>query len=170
VAVAVEEGAELHLASAAQRLAAIDPELRSAAAEAAAEVHVFAAGLRPQRLTSDGLAGALDDLAQRAQVPVEVQAPLRRFDDVVESTLFFVCSEALANVAKHARASRVHVSIAAGDGRLVAEISDDGAGGADPAHGSGLRGLADRVEALGGALVVDSPPGAGTTVRAEVIA
>jgi signal transduction histidine kinase len=170
VAVAVEEGAELHLASAAQRLAAIDPELRSAAAEAAAEVHAFAAGLRPQRLASDGLAGALDDLAQRAHVPVEVHAPLRRFDDVVESTLFFVCSEALANVAKHARASRARVNVAAGDGRVVAEISDDGAGGADPAHGSGLRGLADRVEALGGALLVDSPPGAGTTVRAEVVA
>ena len=170
VAASVEEGAEARLGRAAERLAGVDPELAHAATEAAAEVHAFAAGLRPQRLAHDGLAGALDDLARRARVPVEVAAPPGRFDDVVESTLFFVCSEALANVAKHAGASCARVEIAGGNGRLVAEISDDGTGGADPAHGSGLRGLADRVEALGGELVVESPPGRGTKVRAEVAA
>ena len=132
-------------------------------------MHAFANGLRPQRLTRDGLAGALDDLARGAPLPVEVDAPPRRFDDVVEATLFFVCSEALANVTKHAGASRARVRIAEDGDRLAAEVSDDGAGGAD-AGGSGLRGLADRVEALGGALSVESPPGAGTTVRAEVAA
>jgi signal transduction histidine kinase len=168
VAVAVAEGAERRLAGAAERLARIDPELGRAAADAVAEVHAFANGLRPQRLTQDGLAAALDDLAQGAQVPVEIDAPTRRFDDVLESTLFFVCSEALANIAKHAGASHAHVAIANGGGRLVAEIRDDGGGGADPARGSGLRGLADRVEALGGVLRVESRPGEGTVVRAEV--
>ena len=113
--------------------------------------------------------GALDDLARGAPLPVEVDAPLRRFDDVVEATLFFVCSEALANVTKHAGASHARVRIAEDGDRLSAEVSDDGAGGAD-ASGSGLRGLADRVEALGGALSVESPAGAGTTVRAVVAA
>ena len=167
VAAAVEVGAELRLAAAAERLAGVDEDLERAAAGARAEVHAFANGLRPQRLTRNGLAGALDELAQRAQVPVDLDAPARRFDDVVEATLYFVCSEALANVAKHAGASRARVRIAVRGDRVAAEVSDDGAGGAD-GRGSGLRGLADRVEALGGALSVESPPGAGTTVRAEL--
>ena len=167
VAVAVEEGAELRLAAAAERLAGVDAELGGAASDALAEVHAFASGLRPQRLTRDGLARALDDLARGAPLPVEVDAPLRRFDDVVEATLFFVCSEALANVTKHAGASHARVRIAEDGDRLSAEVRDDGAGGAD-ASGSGLRGLADRVEALGGALSVESPAGVGTTVRAVV--
>jgi signal transduction histidine kinase len=170
VAAAVEDGAERQLARAAHRLAGIEPELATATAEAATEVHAFASGLRPQRLAQQGLAGALHDLALRAPLPVEVTAPPQRFDDVVETTLFFVCSEALTNVAKHARATRARVVVADGGGRLVAEIIDDGAGGADVARGTGLRGLADRVEALGGALVIDSRAGAGTTVRAEVAA
>jgi signal transduction histidine kinase len=82
--------------------------------------------------------------------------------------MFFVCSEALANVTKHAGAATVRLEVAEHDRRLVAEIGDDGAGGADATSGSGLRGLADRVEALGGTLTVTSPRGAGTTVRAEV--
>ena len=167
VAGAVEEGAELRLAAAAERLAGVDAELGGAASDALAEVHAFASGLRPQRLTRDGLARALDDLARGAPLPVEVDAPLRRFDDVVEATLFFVCSEALANVTKHAGASHARVRIAEDGDRLSAEVRDDGAGGAD-ASGSGLRGLADRVEALGGALSVESPAGVGTTVRAVV--
>ena len=170
VAAAVEEGAELRLAAAAERLPGVDAELARAAADALADVHAFANGLRPQRLTRDGLAGALDDLARGAPLPVEVDAPARRFDDVVEATLFFVCSEALANVTKHAGATRARVHVEDhGGGRLAAEVSDDGAGGADT-RGSGLRGLADRVGALGGTLRVESPPGEGTTVRAEVAA
>jgi signal transduction histidine kinase len=86
----------------------------------------------------------------------------------VEATIFFVCSEALANVTKHAGAAAVRLEVAERDGRLVAEIDDDGVGGADAASGSGLRSLADRVEALGGTLAVVSRRGVGTTVRAEV--
>jgi signal transduction histidine kinase len=165
---AVEEQAERRLADAARRLADVEPQLAAEAAEARAEVRHFAAGLRPRRLAADGLAAALEDLTRPAVIPVEVRAPQRRFADVVEVTAFFVCSEALANVAKHARAASVRVEIAERGGRLVAEVADDGIGGADGTHGSGLRGLTDRVEALGGTLDVVSAPGAGTIVRAEM--
>jgi signal transduction histidine kinase len=169
VAATVEEGAELRLAAAAERLTGVDAKLGRATADALVEVHAFANGLRPQRLAREGLAGALDDLARGAPLPIEVDAPARRFDDVVEATLFFVCSEALANITKHAGATRAWMRIEEDGPRLAAEVSDDGTGGAD-ARGSGLRGLADRVEALGGTFSVESPPGAGTTVRAEVAA
>jgi signal transduction histidine kinase len=81
---------------------------------------------------------------------------------------YFVCAEALANVAKHAAAARVTVAVTSSDGRLRVEIADDGVGGADPAYGSGLRGLADRVETLGGTLRVQSTPGRGTRLAAEI--
>lgn len=112
--------------------------------------------------------GALDDLARGAGLRVEVRAPARRFADVVEATVFFVCSEALANVAKHASATVVTVEVAEVHDAVVAQVADNGAGGADRTRGSGLGGLSDRVEALGGTLAVRSPPGAGTVVRAEV--
>lgn len=165
---AVDEQAERRLDEVAQRLADVEPQLAREATEARAELRRFAAGLRPRRLAAEGLAGALDDLARRAGVRVAVRVPERRFADVVEATIFFVCSEALANVAKHAGAELVRVEVAERDHHLVAEVADDGAGGADHARGSGLRGLADRVEALGGTLAVVSPAGGGTVVRAEV--
>jgi len=165
---AVDEQAERRLDEVAQRLADVEPQLAREAIEARAELRGFAAGVRPRRLAAEGLAGALDDLARRAGVRVAVRVPERRFADVVEATIFFVCSEALANVAKHAGAELVRVEVAERDHLLVAEIADDGAGGADHARGSGLRGLADRVEALGGTLAVVSPAGGGTVVRAEV--
>jgi signal transduction histidine kinase len=86
----------------------------------------------------------------------------------VEAGAYYVVAEALANVAKHAEASSAAVSLATQNGSLVLSVRDDGVGGADPARGSGLRGLADRVHALGGTLAVESPPGAGTTLRAEI--
>jgi signal transduction histidine kinase len=86
----------------------------------------------------------------------------------VEAVAYFLCSEALANVAKHASASRVAISVTSGDGRVRIEIEDDGLGGADPAHGTGLQGLVDRVEAIGGTLYVASPTGAGTRLAAEI--
>ena len=86
----------------------------------------------------------------------------------VEAAAYFVCAEALANIAKHAQASRVSVSVKRDEARLWLAVSDDGVGGADPGPGSGLRGLADRVEALGGSLAVDSPRGAGTRLVAEI--
>ena len=86
----------------------------------------------------------------------------------LEAAAYFVCSEAIANVDKYASASLVRMTVEVGDGSVEVEVEDDGAGGADPARGSGLAGLIDRVEALGGSLLIDSRPGVGTRVRAEL--
>jgi signal transduction histidine kinase len=163
----VDEQAERRLAAVAALLAPVEPALADETVAAGVELAGFAAGLRPRRLAVEGVAGALDDLARRAALPVAVRAPRRRFAAVVEATIFFVCSEALANVTKHAGAASARLEVVERDGCLVAEIGDDGSGGADTS-GSGLRGLADRVEALGGTLAVVSTRDAGTTVRAEV--
>jgi signal transduction histidine kinase len=100
-------------------------------------------------------------------VPVQLHVQEERLAPTVEAAVYFVCSEALANVAKHARASKVGIRVERRAGLVVLEVQDDGAGGADPA-GSGLRGLADRVEALQGRLRVESPPGGGTRLVAEI--
>jgi signal transduction histidine kinase len=107
-------------------------------------------------------------LASRSPVPVEVTLPDERFDADVEAAVYFVCAEALANAAKHAAASRVTVDVAVESRQVVVEIADDGTGRADPGRGTGLRGLADRVETMGGTLAVASPSGRGTRVRAEL--
>ena len=99
-------------------------------------------------------------------MPVETAVSVGRLAPAVEAAVYFVCSEALANVAKYAEATRVTIDVATASGRVVATIADDGVGGADSRGGSGLRGLRDRVEALGGRLRVESPPGAGTTIEA----
>ena len=105
----------------------------------------------------------------RATFPVEVNGlPPERLSEPIEAAAFYVVSESLANVAKYASASQARVDLARDDGVLVVEVSDDGVGGADADKGSGLRGLSDRVEALGGRLRVSSEPGHGTTVRAEL--
>jgi signal transduction histidine kinase len=96
------------------------------------------------------------------------QIPEQRLPEPVEAGAYYLIAEALTNVAKYARASTVRVRVTAGDGRVAVHVSDDGVGGADPANGSGLRGLADRVEALGGSLEVVSPAGGGTSLRAEL--
>jgi signal transduction histidine kinase len=102
-------------------------------------------------------------------VPVEVrQVPEERLPPPVETAAYFVVAESLTNVARYAGAEHAEVAIARDDGAVVVEVHDDGRGGADPAGGSGLRGLADRVAALDGRLEVDSPAGAGTTVRARI--
>ena len=101
-------------------------------------------------------------------MPVELTVPAGRLSAEVEAAAYFVGSEALANAAKYASASRVFVKVTADDRRALVEIVDDGVGGADPAQGSGLRGLADRVEALGGQLRLESPPGVGTRLSAEI--
>jgi signal transduction histidine kinase len=128
----------------------------------------FSRGVYPATLTSGGLVAAIEDLAKRSPVPAETNIVPTRYDSAVESTLYFVCSEALANVAKHARASHVRVELSEDGPGPVLRIEDDGIGGARVAAGSGLRGLADRVEALGGSLVVDGRPGGGTSVTAQV--
>ena len=125
--------------------------------------------IHPAVLTERGLEPALETLVHRAPVPVEVESSLDgRLPPSVEAAAFYVVSEALANVAKYAEASSVEVRIGREDGYAIVEVADDGVGGADPSLGSGLRGLADRVEALQGRLEVDSRPGEGTRVRAEI--
>jgi PAS domain S-box-containing protein len=139
--------------------------------EASAELRELARGIHPAVLTERGLAPAIAALANRAPVPVEVlDVPGDRLPSAVETTAYFTVAEALTNVAKYAQASYATVKVACENGDLVVEVRDDGVGGADSSAGSGLSGLADRVEACEGSLSVDSPPGAGTTVRAEVAA
>jgi signal transduction histidine kinase len=132
------------------------------------ELRELAAGLHPRVLGERGLAGALAALGERSPVPVDVAAPGARLPDEIEAAAYFVCSEALANVAKYAAASHAAVSVRTENGRVLVEVADDGRGGAAMGGGSGLRGLADRVEALGGTLRLDSPPGGGTRVVAEL--
>ena len=133
------------------------------------ELRELARGLHPAILTDRGLRAAVEMLADRAPVQVEITDILdERLPEPVEAAAYYLIAEALTNVAKYANASTVHVRVALSDANVVVEVSDDGSGGADPAGGSGLRGLADRVESLGGSLEVVSPAGAGTSLRAEV--
>jgi PAS domain S-box-containing protein len=133
------------------------------------ELRELARGLHPAVLTDHGLRAAVEMLADRAPFPVEIEeTPEERLPEPVEAAAYFLIAEALTNVAKYAHASGARIAVAASDANVVVEVTDDGVGGADPATGSGLRGLADRVEALGGSLEVDSPDGAGTTLRAEI--
>ena len=110
---------------------------------------------------------AIAALARRAPVPIELTVSPERLPEPVEATAYFVASEALANVAKHARASRATIALARTNGRVAIEVTDDGVGGAD-AEGTGLRGLRDRVEALDGHLEVETQVGVGTRVTAVI--
>jgi PAS domain S-box-containing protein len=132
------------------------------------ELRELARGLHPAILSERGLRAAVEMLAGRVPIPVEVDVPDERLPEPVEAAAYYLISEALTNVTKYARASTVRVRVAPLGGSVVVEVSDDGVGGADPAAGSGLRGLADRVEALGGSLQVISPTGGGTSLRAEI--
>jgi signal transduction histidine kinase len=133
------------------------------------ELRELARGIHPAILTDHGLTPAVEALAARATVPVDVSGlPPERLAEPLEAAAFYVVSESLTNVAKYAAATRASVDLARDDGLLVVVVSDDGVGGADADKGSGLRGLSDRVEALGGRLRVSSEPGHGTTVRAEL--
>jgi signal transduction histidine kinase len=135
--------------------------------DAIEELRELARGVRPAGL-DDGLSTALRELASRSPRPIKVSATEERFEDRLETAAYFVASEALANAAKHAGASKVTVSARRMNGSLVLCVRDDGTGGALPAAGSGLAGMSDRVAALGGTLTVDSPPGRGTLVTAEL--
>jgi PAS domain S-box-containing protein len=137
-------------------------------AQALEELRELARGIHPAVLSERGLSAALETLAGRASLPVDVTAPDDRLPPAVEAAAYYVISEALANIGKYAQASAVEVNVARVNGRAIVEVSDDGVGGADPAKGSGLRGLADRVEALDGTLAVKSEPGIGTRIRAEI--
>ena len=137
-------------------------------AHALEELRELARGIHPAVLSERGLAAALEALAGRAPLPVEVDVPAERLPERVEAAAYYVISESLANVAKYAEASAVEVSVARRNGRAIVEVADDGRGGADPTRGSGLSGLADRVEALDGVLTVESTSGRGTRIRAEI--
>ena len=156
---------------------AVDEPARRALAEALEETQLairdlrdLGAGLDPSVLAHRGLAAAIASLTARTPVPVTLEVPPERFAPLIESTAYFVVSEGLANVAKHAQASEATVRIETAPGCLLVIVSDDGRGGAapEPASGSGLAGLADRVAAVGGTLEVVSPAGAGTRLTAEL--
>jgi signal transduction histidine kinase len=137
--------------------------------EATAELRELARGIHPAALTDRGLAAALGGLAGRSPVPVElVEAPHERLPAPVESAVYFVVAEALTNVARYANAQKASVTVARSNDHVHVQVSDDGIGGADPARGSGLRGLSDRVAALDGHLELTSADGDGTTVRASI--
>jgi PAS domain S-box-containing protein len=161
----------------AERKAATDPdgarELRAQAIDLATtginELRRLAAGIHPAILTDRGLGPAVEALASRLPVAVSVMSSLSvRLPAPVEASVYFFVSEALTNVVKHAQASTAAVSLAAANGDLTVEVSDDGVGGARATGGSGLRGLGDRVGALEGTLDVESPPGGGTLLRATI--
>jgi PAS domain S-box-containing protein len=152
-------------AQVAEQLADVEAQL----VEALTELRELARGIHPAVLTQRGLPLALEALVARSPVPAVVAAlPDGRLSPPVEAALYYVVSEGLANVAKYADATSATVSIFHEEGHVVAEIADDGVGGADPAAGSGLSGLADRVEALDGSLSVVSPVGGGTVLQARV--
>ena len=137
-------------------------------AQALEELRELARGIHPAVLSERGLSAALEALAGRATLPVEFSAPSDRLPPAVEAAAYYVISEALANVGKYAQASSVEVNVSRLNGRAIVEVADNGVGGADPTRGTGLRGLADRVEALDGFLRVESEPGVGTRIRAEI--
>jgi signal transduction histidine kinase len=170
VAVAVTLGlAEAQLATDPEGAAKLLAQARVDAQEAVKELRELARGIHPALLSERGLHAALEALARRAPVPVTV-SPVPDVDICrpVESAAYYITAEALTNVAKYARASRASVELSAADNRLCVEVSDDGVGGADPATGTGLRGLQDRVDALDGRFVIISPSGEGTTLRVEL--
>jgi len=179
----LHDGAQQHLVGLALtlRLArskiAADPALASDLVDeaiddlaiATSELRELARGIHPAVLTEGGLDPALTGLSGRVSVPVTLErVPLERFPAPVEATAYFIAAEALTNVSRYAGATRAHLDVYRTGDCLHVEVRDDGRGGADPEAGTGLRGLADRVIALGGRFAVSSPPGAGTVLRAEL--
>jgi signal transduction histidine kinase len=152
-----------------REVAALVAQAREEAQAAVSELRELARGIHPAVLSDRGLGAALEALAARAPVPVEVTGvPEEPLPPPVEAAVYFVTAETLTNVAKYADACTASIELAVEGDRLRLQISDDGVGGAGSSVGSGLAGLCDRIEALDGELTVDSPPGGGTTVRAEI--
>jgi len=144
-------------------------QARRGLATALAELRALSQGIHPAVLTTRGLTAAVEDLALGAALPVTVRSEMTgRLPEPIEAGAYYVVAEALANAVKHARASAVETTLAIGDGALMVTVADDGIGGADPASGSGLRGLRDRTVALGGTFDLSSPPGSGTRLTAVI--
>jgi signal transduction histidine kinase len=136
---------------------------------AAEELQEISRGIHPSVVSSHGLSPALKALARRSHVPVKLDLRVdRRLPDQLEVAGYYIVSEALTNAAKHAGAARVWVSVRIDEGQLCLSIRDDGVGGADPTRGSGLIGLKDRVEAIGGKISIESPPQEGTRIEVEL--
>lgn len=161
----------------AQRMigATTDPELDKLLDATVSELQIavdelreLARGVHPAVLTEEGLAAALESLAVRTPFPVALSTFDERLPQPIEATAYFVACEALANVAKHADATKASVTATRSDGKVEIAVEDDGVGGARPEQGSGLRGLEDRIEALGGRLRIDSPAGGGTRIVGEI--
>jgi signal transduction histidine kinase len=170
VAVALTLGvAEARLASDPASAALLIAQAREDAQLAVKELREIARGIHPALLSDRGLCPALEALAARAPVPVEVTGgPVGDLGEPIEAAAYFVTAEALTNVAKYAHASAAFVRVSVEDGCLHVEIRDDGVGGAELSPGGGLDGLRDRVDALDGRFEVDSPPGGGTSVAVEI--
>jgi PAS domain S-box-containing protein len=160
--------AESRLQDDPSAVAEILTRAREELALALEELRELARGIHPAVLTDRGLGAALAATAARVPLPVELEVPEARLSPAIETAAYYVVSEALANVSKYSGASVARVSIRRDDGAILVEVADDGVGGADPALGTGLRGLADRIEALDGKLDVLSPAGEGTRIRAEI--
>jgi signal transduction histidine kinase len=180
----LHDGAQQRLVSLALKLRLVKARVRDdpAAAEAGLseaegelgqaldELRELARGIHPAVLTDRGLAAALATLTERASVlPVTLtRVPEHRLPDPIEAAIYYLVAEAITNVAKYAQATQATVAVERSNGIATVVVSDDGVGGAEPDTGSGLVGLADRVEALGGRLRIDSPPGRGTCITAEI--
>ena len=136
--------------------------------EAQHDLERLATGVRPLVLAEQGIGAALSALAERSGVPVRLSATPGRLPERVETAVYFVCAEAIANVQKYAHASGVDLEVRVEVGSVVVVVADDGVGGADPSAGSGLEGLRDRIEAMGGRLSIDSPHGHGTRIVAAI--
>jgi signal transduction histidine kinase len=164
VAELLAESSSLAAGSTASRLAVLEDELR----EVRTELDELAQGIHPRTLVDGGLALALPKLTDMAGIPVDLDVDVDRLPAAVEVAVYFLCAEGLTNAAKYAQASGLTVSVSRTLTEVVAVIADDGVGDADPNRGSGLRGLADRVETLGGTLSIDSVAGHGTRLRATL--
>jgi signal transduction histidine kinase len=161
--------AQAQMAGSSPAVAATLAEAEAELREAIGELSELARGIHPAILTEAGLAAALESLVEHAPVPVRLHTELSdRLSPLVEATAYFVVAEALTNVAKYAAANSVELRATVAEGWLRLIVADDGVGGADPERGSGLRGLLDRVAALGGRLSIDSALGGGTRLTAEI--
>lgn len=161
--------AQTQLKTASPQAAATLTEAETELRLAIGELRELARGIHPAILGEAGLTSALEALGERSPVPVRVASAVRsRLSPLVEATAYFVAAEALTNVAKYASASSVELSVVEADGWLHLVVRDDGVGGADPDAGTGLRGLIDRVAAVGGRLSIESLTGRGTLVAADI--
>jgi signal transduction histidine kinase len=161
--------AQNQIAKSPEKAAKMVGEAQEELTRALEELRELARGIHPAVLSDRGLQAAVEALAVRSPLPVKlVEAPPERLPEPVEAAAYFVIAEALTNVVKYANASSATVSVRRVNGHAEVEVRDDGVGGADPGRGTGIRGLVDRVGALDGTLALDSPPGSGTTLRAEI--